>query len=355
VYPREVGGFWQLKHWFWQFIYDTLEKEKRRLPVNPIYNFGIQLIQGMQTMSPVLDGVMKFFSFLGTIEFYLLLIPFVYWVISTQTGFRLLLVLISTDFIVLGFKQLLHQPRPYWIGDVKTLAEETSYGIPSSHASDSLAVWGYLAYRLKKDWLWALSIVVVLMIGISRMYLAVHFPTDVLAGWLIGLLVIVIFARGEGWASSRLEKLSAAGQIGIGFAVSVLMILAGWVIGLLIARFPDPPEWAQYALQARGISHYFTLAGALFGAAAGYVFKRAHANFQVRGAGWQRAVRYLLGMTGVLVIYFGLDVLFGLLAADESVVGLVLRYVRYGAVTFWTIFGAPWIFLKLKLAELASR
>ena len=322
--------------------------------MNPIYNLGIQLIQGLQTMSPVLDGVMKFFSFLGTIEFYLLLIPFVYWVISAKTGFRLLLVLISTDFVVLGFKQLLHQPRPYWIGDVKRLAEETSYGIPSSHASDSLAVWGYLAYRLKKDWLWALSIVVVLMIGISRLYLAVHFPTDVLAGWLIGLVMIVIFAKGDKWVSSRLEKLSTAGQIGTGFAVSVLMVLVGWVIGLLIAPSLDPPDWAQFALQARSLFHYFTLAGALFGAATGYALMRTHANFQVRGAGWQIILRYLLGIAGLLVIYFGLDVLFGLLAADESAIGLVLRYIRYSAVAFWAIFGAPWVFLKLKLAEPAS-
>jgi hypothetical protein len=136
-----------------------------------IYSFLIQLIQGLQTMSPVLDGVMKLFSFLGTIEFYLLLIPFVYWVVNTQIGFRLLMVLISTDFLTLGFKQILRQPRPYWIGEVKALAEETSYGIPSSHASDSLAVWGYLAYRLKKNWLYALWVVMVGMIGLSRMYL----------------------------------------------------------------------------------------------------------------------------------------------------------------------------------------
>jgi membrane-associated phospholipid phosphatase len=323
--------------------------------VDPIYDFGIQIIQALQTMSPVLDSVMKLFSFLGTIEFYLLLIPFVYWSVSAQIGFRLLLVLISTDFLVLGFKQLLHQPRPYWIGDVKHLAEETSYGIPSSHASDSLAVWGYLAYRLKKEWLWALSIVIVLMIGISRMYLAVHFPTDVLAGWLIGLLVIVIFARGEGWATSRLEKLSAGGQIETGFAVSALMILVGWTINLLIARFPDPPDWAGFMLQARGLSHYFTLAGALFGAAAGYVLMRRYARFRVKGAGWQLIVRYLLGVAGVLVIYLGLDALFSLLAADESIIGLVLRYIRYCAVTFWAIFGAPWVFLRLKLAEPANR
>jgi len=323
--------------------------------MNTIYSFGILLIQALQTMSPVFDGVMKFFSFLGTIEFYLLLIPFVYWVVDAKVGFRLLLVLISADFLALGLKQLLHQPRPYWIGGVKALAKETSYGIPSSHASDSLAVWGYLTYSLKKNWLWALGAVLVGMIGLSRIYLGVHFPTDVLTGWLIGLAVIVIFAVGERWAVSRLEKLSAIAQIGAGFAISLLMILAGWIINLLITPFPDPPEWAQYSQQARGIAQYFTLAGALFGAAAGYVLMRTHACFQTHGSVWQRAARYLLGIASVMLIYLGLDALFSLLAPDESAVGLILRYFRYGAVTFWAIFGAPWVFLKIKLAEPAGK
>jgi membrane-associated phospholipid phosphatase len=323
--------------------------------MNTIYNFGILLIQALQTMSPVLDGVMKFFSFLGTIEFYLLLIPFVYWVVDAKLGFRLLLVLISTDFLALGFKQLLRQPRPYWIGGVKSLAKETSYGIPSSHASDSLAVWGYLAYSLKKNWLWALGVVVVGMIGLSRLYLGVHFPTDVLAGWLIGLAVIAIFAAGERWAASRLEKLSAMGQIGTGFAISLVIILAGWTINQLISAFPDPQVWAQYSLQARGIAQYFTLAGALFGAAAGYVLMRTHACFQARGSVWRRAARFLLGIASLILIYLGLDALFSLLAPDQSAIGLILRYLRYGTVTFWAIFGAPWVFLKIRLAEPASK
>lgn len=319
--------------------------------MTPIYDLGIQIVQALQTMSPVLDGFMKFISFLGTIEFYLLLIPFVYWVVSASLGFRVLLLLIGTDFLTLSFKQFLHQPRPYWIGDVKPLATETSYGIPSSHASDSLAVWGYLAYRLKKSWLWALSILVVLLIGLSRMFLGVHFPTDVLAGWLIGLLAIFLLVKGEAWLSPWLKKQSGAGLIGIGFAVSILFILVGWLINLLIAAFPDPPSWADYALKARGISHYLTLGGALFGTVAGYVLMRQRLAFQTNGAWWQRLLRYVLGIIGVLAIYLGLDALFGMIAADETALGLGLRYIRYGAVTFWVMFGAPLIFLKVRLAE----
>jgi membrane-associated phospholipid phosphatase len=323
--------------------------------MNAIYDFGIAIIQALQNLSPTLDPLMKAISFLGTIEFYLLLIPFVYWVVSASVGFRVLLLLIGTDFLGIFFKQLLHQPRPYWIGDVKALGTETSYGIPSSHASDSMAVWGYLAYRFKKNWLWALSILVVLLIGIARMYLGVHFPTDVLGGWLLGLIAIFLFVKGEAWLSPWLRKQSSGGLIGIGFVVSLVMILVGWLLNLLIAGTPDPAAWAQYATEARGVSHYYTLSGALFGAVAGYVLMRQHAPFQTKGEWWKKLLRYVLGIVVVLVIYFGLDLIFGMIAADESALGMGLRYIRYGAVTFWAIFGAPWVFIKIKLAETTKK
>jgi membrane-associated phospholipid phosphatase len=318
--------------------------------MDPIFEFGIQLIQSIQSLSPTLDGLMKFISFLGTIEFYMLLIPLVYWLVDASLGIRVLLVLVSTDFLGASIKQLLHQPRPYWVGDVKALAEETSYGIPSSHASDSLAVWGYLAYRLKKGWLWVVSILIILLIGLSRLYLGVHFPQDVLVGWLVGLVVLILFVWGEARVVPWLEKLSAGAQIGLGFGISILMILVGWLISLLISSSPDPVEWAHHSTEARSILHYITLGGFLFGAVAGYVLMRKNAPFQTKGVWWQLLIRYGLGVAGLFLIFLGLDVVFGMIAADETILGMVLRYVRYGAVSLWGIFGAPWVFLKFKLA-----
>jgi hypothetical protein len=66
-------------------------------------------------------------------------------------GMRALLILIFIDVVGSSFKILFHQPRPYWIDAVKELTQETSYGIPSTHASNSLAVAGDLAYRVKKE------------------------------------------------------------------------------------------------------------------------------------------------------------------------------------------------------------
>lgn len=322
--------------------------------MEPIYEFGIQLIQSLQNLSPALDGVMGLISFIGTIQFYMLLIPLIYWLVDASLGIRVLLVLVSTDLVSASLKQLLHEPRPYWVGDVKPLAEETSYGVPSSHSSDSLAVWGYLAYRIKKGWLWVLSTVIILLIGLSRMYLGVHFPQDVLVGWLVGLVVLVLFVWLEARVAAWFKGFSTGGQIGIGFVISLLMILVGWLIGLIISSSPDPAEWAKYSTEARTIYQYITLGGFLFGAVAGYVLMRRYAAFETKGAWWQLLVRYGVGLAGIFLLFMGLDVLFGMIAADETVVGMVLRYIRYGSVALWGIFGAPWVFLKLKLASPAE-
>jgi hypothetical protein len=186
------------------------------------------------------------------------------------------------------------------------------------------------------------------------MYLGVHFPTDVLGGWIVGLVGIAAFARGEAWALPWLKKLSAAGQITVGFGASIVMLLIAQLVLMLIATYPDPTAWAQFSTQARSISDYVTLAGALFGAVAGFVLMWRQARFQVSGAWGQRTVRYLVGIAGMLVVYLALDILFGLIAKDESLAAEVLRYIRYAAVAFWVTFGAPWIFLKVKLAKPAQ-
>ena len=318
-----------------------------------LQEFGIQLIRIFQTLSPTLDGIMNVFTFLGRIEFYMLFITFLYWIVDTSLGFRAFMVLLSTDILGMAFKHLLRQPRPYWISDVDHMGHtETSYGIPSTHASDSLSVWAYLAYQIKKRWLWITAILIILLISFSRMYLGVHFPHDVLGGWTIGLVVLWLFIRYEPKVSNWLKSQSTNNQIGIGFVISMVFILIGLMIHWIIAPTSDPVSWAQHATEARTLTSYFTLSGAFFGAAAGYALMKSRAQFQTAGAWVLKLGRYLVGILGVLIALYGLDPLFGLIAGDESVLGYILRFIRYGSATFWAMFGAPWIFLKLKLAAM---
>ena len=84
---------------------------------------------------------------------------------------------------------------------------------------------------------------------------------------------------------------------------------------------------------------------------AGAVWLNEWGNFDAGGSLGKRVLRYLVGVLGVAIFYLGLDMLFAILAEDESVLGLMLRYVRYGLVGFWMMGLAPLLFLRLGWTE----
>lgn len=319
--------------------------------MDALQELGIGLILILQQFSPALDGAMKSFTFLGRLEFYLIIIPFIYWAVDKRLGVRLLLILITSDIIGSNLKLLFHQPRPYWLGRVMMLAKETSYGIPSTHASGSFAVWGYLAYRLNKKWLWTLVGLFIFFIGISRLYLGVHFPHDVLFGWLVGLAVLWAFVRYENQMAAWMNGQRIQTQIGAGFVLSLAVILFGQLVQAWLAGISDPPEWSTFAAQARNPAYVFTDAGSLFGVIAGYTLMKRYARFKNAGSWLQQLGRYVLGMVILLVSYYGLDVLFGMISPDTTLMGYTLRYLRYSTVTFLVAFVVPWIFIKIRLAD----
>jgi hypothetical protein len=204
---------------------------------------------------------------------------------------------------------------------------------------------------LNKKWLWILISVFVFFIGLSRLYLGVHFLHDVLFGWLLGLFVLWIFVKTEdqvaGWANQQ----SLLSQVGMGFAISLVVVLIGQLVQIWLSGISDPPEWSSFATQARTPTYAFTLAGSLFGAIAGYALMKRYALFENQGSGLQQLGRYVLGIVLLLVIYTGLDILFGMITADETVLGFSLRYLRYASATFLVTFIIPWIFIKIKLAN----
>lgn len=114
-----------------------------------------------------------------------------------------------------GLKAVFARPRP---GIVPHLHEVMSLSFPSGHAMTSAAVYLTLGAmlmrisgrRLTKIYCMTIAMVATLLIGSSRVYLGVHYPTDVLAGWMIGmswaLLVWLIERRIERQAGLKKEQ-----------------------------------------------------------------------------------------------------------------------------------------------------
>jgi membrane-associated phospholipid phosphatase len=320
-----------------------------------LFELNTRLVLFLQTLSPALDGLMEVASFLGRIEFYLVLLPFVYWTIDRRIGIRALLLLIYTDVITSAFKLFFHQPRPYWVTEVKGISVEPSYGLPSGHASGSLTVGGMLISYTKIKWVRIALTIIILLIGISRIYLGVHFLHDVLAGWLIGSAILWVYFKWGNDIHAWLKSKSLGFQIGLVFADSLFIIALGILIRFITSGMPDPTAWNAFSIEGRTVTHFFTLGGALLGTGSGYALMRQYASFNAHGNWSKRALRYLIGIIGLLVIYAGLDVVFSMIATDESTLGYILRYIRYALVTGWASFLAPWLFIKIKLAEVETK
>ena len=79
---------------------------------------------------------------------------------------------------------------------------QQGFSFPSGHGATAVSLFGSIGKELRKRWMWTLAILMPLLIGLSRISVGVHYPTDVLAGWAIGLLAICF---GE-WLEKKVAK-----------------------------------------------------------------------------------------------------------------------------------------------------
>ena len=97
-------------------------------------------------------------------------------------------------------KHIIMRPRP----DHLRLIKQGGYSYPSGHSMISVAVYGFLIYYvyhnvknkyLKVTLICLLSLLIIL-IGISRIYVGVHYPSDVLGGYILSLLILILVVMG---------------------------------------------------------------------------------------------------------------------------------------------------------------
>ncbi len=322
-----------------------------------IHQMGIACIIALQGLGGWLEIPMKLFSFLGSEVFFLLALPIIYWSINANAGLRIGMILLVSGSLNDTLKLAFHGPRPFWFStQVHAFSSETSFGVPSGHSQIAVSLWGMAASLVGRPWAWAVAVFLIFLIGLSRLYLAAHFPHDVLTGWALGALVLLAFLRWWDAVAAWAKKKSPRQQVGLAFALSMAMLaieaiafgsLRGWVM---------PAEWLTNAKMAGAdplpapvsLNDAVTFAAALFGMLAGMVWMDFRGGYAADGGFGQRILRLLPGLAGILILYLGLRAIF---PRGESLVPYVLRYLRFALIGLWISAGAPWLFMKLKLAR----
>jgi len=292
-----------------------------------ILQWGIGFINTVQQIhGPVLDSIFRIITFLGTERFYLLLFPLLFWCLDFGLGARLAVILMLSLYLNFGLKDILQQPRPFDIDPGVQLTDAQGYGLPSGHAQSGVAVWGFIAAWINKTWFRMVAILLVILIGFSRIFLGVHFPTDVLAGWVIGVIILGVYLTARPVLERKLLELSLSMQM------LVALVLPLVLMSIYLSK-----------------GTIFPMA-ILAGTGVGLTLTRRYVSFVVTGPWWQRTLRFLTGGSVVFALYLGTRVAF---SNEESVLYLVLGYLGYGLIGVWISFGAPLLFRLLKLAHRA--
>ncbi|NLJ81012.1 MAG: phosphatase PAP2 family protein [Firmicutes bacterium] len=261
--------------------------------------------------SPALTAFLKAVTSLGSLEFYMLAIPIIYWVIDKHFGFRFAVFFSLSAYVNSGVKHIFRTARPPL--ELRQIIQE-GYSFPSGHAQGSAAFWGFIALEMKELWASYLALLMVALISFSRIYLGVHWPIDILGGIGIGLVLLLFYNR---LASLNPNKAPLPAWILGSLALAALLFL--------IHPAGDGPMTA----------------GFLLGALLGYRLELLYVDFQEEASLIQNMLKVGIGL-GLL---FGLRLL--LKPVTAWLPGNLAVLARYTLLGLWASLGAPFLFMKL--------
>lgn len=160
---------------------------------NTIYNFIIGF------RSSILDNVFKFITCLGNPITVIIVVLIFIIVFRNKDSF--LLTISALDSVILNtiLKYIIRRDRPSQL----RLISETGYSFPSGHAMISVCVYGFLFYlaysKIKNKYLrffiCLLLGILILGIGISRIYVGVHYPSDIIAGYSLAIIEVILLVQ----------------------------------------------------------------------------------------------------------------------------------------------------------------
>lgn len=271
----------------------------------------MEIIKLVQSISnPFLDVVFQLITMMGEDIFFMLVTAVIYWCIDKELGYKLGFATLTSACVNFGIKDLLKIPRPIGEPGIRSLRLQTAegYSFPSGHTQNTATLWTFFMHQFRKRWLYALGILMILLVGVSRLYLGVHTPLDVAGGILIGAFWVVVW--------NLIYEISQKHK-------SILIVATGLaLLGLLV--FKD--------------NNYYKSTGALLGLLIGYLFEPRYIGFRERAG----------AVTQVLKVVIGLSVVYLLRMVLKAVmpVNLFSEFLRHLILLLWITIVTPYVFKR---------
>ena len=276
--------------------------------------FELNIIRAIQSIAnPFLDGLFQFITMFGEEAILIPLIAVIYWAFNKKMGEYIAYASLTSVLVNGAIKDIFKAKRPIGEPGIRSLRIETAtgYSFPSGHTQGTASFWSAIAIYLKNNYMYGISALIIILVAISRLYLGVHYPKDVLFGAIFGILTSFITYK-------LFNKVN--NKIALYFITFIIFIPA-----LLYAHSAD----------------FIKGMGTFLGFALGIYVEKKYVNFSVEGKSINKILRVVIGLAILILLKVGLKAVF----PNK----LVFHFLRYFIIVFFGIGLYPAIFKKLKL------
>jgi membrane-associated phospholipid phosphatase len=279
------------------------------------------------------NTIMSIITYLGEAIIYIAILVILYYVWDKKKAYRTVVALVSTTVVNASAKLAFKLPRPD--DTFGHTIDETTYGLPSGHTQMSTVFWGTLGSLVAKWGMIIVSIALPLVIAFSRIYLVVHWFTDVLMGFGLGLIILAIFLVTLKPVENYFEDKSTATKV-------IWSIVTGIVFAtplVLLNLFP--------ALELESMVDNLRYVVVFTTASISYAIEGKIVDFENKIDQWWKGIIRVL----FAVIFLAGVFLYGMFFDPEpaTTLKMVLDLVIYallGPILFLLV---PWIIKKLNL------
>jgi undecaprenyl-diphosphatase len=262
---------------------------------------------------------------LGEVPILIISFCIIFWCVNKKIGYLLGISFLVSSLAVQGLKIVFRVPRP-WVYDPTfspvdgAVTEATGYAFPSGHTQSGAAFFGTAGAVSKGKILKIIFFTIAILIGFSRLYLGVHYLSDVVVSLVITFVTIYFVHK-----ILDDEKASKKRDFILSLIVA-LMAVAVIIIAIIV--------YQMELSDATQLRDSIRIAGAGIGFAIGIYVERTYINFSVKTKNlYLQVAKVVLGLAGAVAIYF----LIRLLGS-----GLIATTLRY-------FFAATWISLAYPL------
>ena len=301
-------------------------------------DLGLAIVKFLQQgwWGEVLWYLLYPFHIIGSETGFLVVLPIIYWSINKSAGKQLFILALSATIITGILKGWWHRPRPYHVapGQIDPISTSPEPGLPSGHTifGTITGLWILNYFRKRKISLY--MILFIALMGFSRLVHGVHYPQDVVLGWILGGLFFWIYLKTEPLISNGFKRISFSGRI--------LFALILWITGfILIVTISQEYETRKALLSPLG---------ALVGGIGGIFYEEHFVKLSSPEKLKQRLLRGVVGILLLLAVYILLDVgYYAIFEGNDSATALGFYTLRYMLVGLTVTGIAPLLFRRMNV------